>query len=322
MTSVAHGIAVAVALLWCAAPRAQEFPSKPVRIVVPTGPGGGTDILGRTIAKELAEPLRQTVFVENRPGAGSIQGTEYVAKAAPDGHTLLVTGISAMVMHRALRATLPYDSLRDFAVVGFAAAYPFLLLARADLPVATVEEFVKYSRERPGRVSFASAGVGSLQHVWAAILFHGLGLNVLHVPYKAAAAGHQDLMGGRVDVMFDNLSASKKYVEAGRLKGLAVSSSRRAAQLPAVPTVLETGLASFEGESWMGVFAPAATPASIIERLRSVLANTVAHPEFAARIDRDGGRVMTVPPRDQQRFLQSEIERWSRAVLQAGVTTD
>jgi tripartite-type tricarboxylate transporter receptor subunit TctC len=316
------GACFAAATLCSLACHAQDFPSRPIRLIVPQAPGGGTDILGRNVAQKLGELLRQPAIVENRTGAGSLVGTEYVAKAPADGYTLLVGGIFNIVMNKVLIKNISYDPLRDFVPLGFTSAYPFVLLARSDLPVSNLAELVKYAKDRPGRLTYGSAGIGTLQHVWGTILFKSLGMDALHVPFKGAAAAHQEMMAGRLDLLFDNMSASKQYVQSGRLKGLVVSSAGRSGHLPEVPTVDETGLVKFEGESWFGVFAPAATPAPVVEILRKALAVIVADPEFAARIERDGGRVLAIPAREQQRFMQEEIERWTKLVVRYGVTVD
>jgi tripartite-type tricarboxylate transporter receptor subunit TctC len=301
---------------------AQDFPARPIRVIIATGAGGGTDITGRNVVKTLNDQLRVAAFVENRPGAGSATGTDFVAKAAPDGYTLLFSSGSSIVMNGFLYKNLPYDSLRDFVPVGFVAAYPFVLVTRADLPAANLAEFVKYAKERPGKLTYASPGVGSVQHVWGSILFRSLGIDLLHVPYNGAAAAHPDMIAGRIDAMFDNLSASRKHVDAGRLKALAVSSSERTPQLPGVPTINESGLTRFDGESWMGMFAPAATPAVVVDSLRGMLAGVVRDTDFAARIERDSGRVMIVAPQQQQQFLRQEIERWGRLIAQYGVSAE
>ena len=313
----------AALLLFCGfACRAQDFPTRPIRLIVPQAPGGGTDILGRNLAQKLGEQLRQPAIVENRAGAGSLVGTEYVAKAPADGYTLLVGGIFNIVMNKALIKNISYDPLRDFVPLGFTSAYPFVLLVRSDLPVSNLAELVKYAQERPGKLTYGSAGIGTLQHVWGTILLKSLGLDTLHVPFKGAAAAHQEMMAGRLDMMFDNMSASKQYVQSGRLKGLVVSSVGRSSQLPEVPTINETGLVNFDGESWFGLFAPAGTPAPAVEILRDALAGIIRDQEFAARIERDGGRVLAIPQQQQQRFMREEIERWTKLVVQYGVTTD
>ena len=312
----------AALLLWSAFGHAQDFPSRPIRLIVPQAPGGGTDILGRNVAQKLGELLRQPTVVENRVGAGSLVGTEYVSRAAADGYTLLVGGIFNIVMNRALIKNISYDPLRDFVPLGFTSAYPFVLLARSDLPVSNLAELVKYAKARPGKLTYGSAGIGTLQHVWGTILFKSLGMDALHVPFKGAAAAHQEMMAGRLDLLFDNMSASKQYVQSGRLKGLAVSSAGRSTQLPDLPTIKETGFVKFEGESWFGLFAPAGTPAPVVEILRQALTGIIGDPEFVARIERDGGRVLAIAPREQQRFMQEEIERWTKLVVQYGVTVD
>lgn len=311
--------ALLLSSLSCAA---QEYPSRTIRMIVPQAPGGGTDILGRFLAQKLSDLLRQPAVVENRTGAGSIVGTEFVARSPADGYTLMVGGIFNIVMNKALVKNLSHDPQRDFVPLGFTSAYPFLLLTRPDLPVSNLAELAKYAAERPGKLTYGSAGIGTLQHVWGAILFKSMGLDLLHVPFKGAAPAHQEMMAGRLDVLFDNLSASKQYVQGGRLKGLAVSSASRSSHLPNVPTVNETGVVRFEGESWFGLFAPTGTPAAVVEVLRNAHARIVREPEFVARVESDGGRVMVVPPQEQQQFMQREIERWSAAVSRYAVTID
>lgn len=301
---------------------AQDFPSKPLRIVVPQAAGGGTDILARNLAVRLTELLKQGVVVENRTGAGSLIGTEFVARAPADGHTLLMGGIFNMVMNKALIKNLSYSPENDFVSLGYVSAYPFVLLTRPDLPVNSLAELAAYAKARPGKLSYGSGGMGTLQHVWGAVLTNSLGLDMVHVPFKGAAPAHQEMMAGRLDIMFDNISAAKPHIQANRLKGLAVSSAQRSTQLPNLPTVTETGLVAFEGESWFGVFAPASTPAPVVARLRETLAAINRETEFMARVERDGGRMLNVAPAQQEAFLRSEIERWVGAVNRYKVTVD
>jgi len=321
-TSRVARVAALLALVVATSAAAQEFPSRPLRLVVASGPGGGTDLTARNVARTLSEHLKVAAFVENRPGAGSATGTGFVAKAPPDGYTLLFGSGSSMVMNPFLYRTLAYDSGRDFVVTGFVAAYPFVLVARPDLPAGNLAELARLAKERPGRLTYASAGSGSLQHVWATILFRAMGLDLIHVPYKGASMAHPDMMAGRIDLMFDNLSASLKHVESGRLKALAVSPAKRAAALPQVPTVGESGVVSFDGESWMALFAPSATPQVAVDRLRALLLDVVADAEFGARVVQAGGRVMSVPAAQQDAFLKSEIERWGRLIRQHGVSVE
>ena len=300
----------------------QSLRSRPIRIIVASGPGGGTDITGRHVARTMGDLMRHTVIVENRPGAGSTTGTDFGAKATPDGHTLLVSSGSSMVMNGFLYRNLPYVAMRDFVAVGFIAAYPFLLMARADLPANTLGELQKYAKERPGKLTFGSAGIGSLQHVWGTILFRSMGLDLLHVPYKGAAMGAQELMGGRIDLMFDNMTAAKRYVESGRAKALVVSPMVRSKEMPNVPTVNESGVVKFDGESWMGMFVPSATPRATVDALRGIFVKVVSDADFIARIEAGGGRVMQIPPQQQQAFLRSENERWGALIKQHGVKAE
>jgi tripartite-type tricarboxylate transporter receptor subunit TctC len=301
--------------------QAQDYPARPIKLVVPIGAGGGTDILARHLAQKMAERMKQGVVVENRPGAGSIVGTEYVAKAAPDGYTLLVGGIFNMVMNKALLKNLPYEPLRDFVPLGYISAYPFALVARADLPPATLAEFIHYAKERPAKLTYGSPGLGTLQHTWGTILLKSVGLDLVHVPFKAAPAVHQEMLAGRVDLMMDNLSAVKHHVQAGRLKAYAVSSAARSRELQNVPTFKESGV-DFEGESWFALFAPAATPAGVVTTLRATTADILRDADFSARVEKDGGRVLAIAPAEQAKFLQDEIARWATLVTRYGVGVD
>ena len=311
--------ALVCAALGASGALAQDFPNRAIRIVVPSPAGGGTDIVARHIAQRLTVRLGHPVVVESRTGAGSLVGTDFVAKAPGDGYTLLMGGLFNMVMNSALIKNLPYDPIRDFTVVDYISAYPFILLARKDLPVTTLAEFAGYARQRPGQLNYASAGLGTLQHVWGAILTKSMGLELQHVPYRGAAAAQQDMVGGRVDVLFDNLSSAKQLVQSGQLKGLAVSSEKRTKDLPDVPTILETGVTKFSGESWFGIFAPRSTPAPVLDVLRKEVASVTADREFAAAIERDAGRMLSIAPAERAAWLKQEVERWSAMVAQYGV---
>ncbi|MBM3344399.1 MAG: tripartite tricarboxylate transporter substrate binding protein [Betaproteobacteria bacterium] len=300
----------------------QALRARPVRIIVATAPGGGVDITARHLAKTMGELARIALVVQNRPGAGSITGTEYAARATPDGHTLLVSSSSSMVMNGLLHQQLPYDALRDFVAVGFVVAYPFVLIARNDLPVTNLAELAQYAKDRRGKLTYGSAGVGSLQHVWGTLLFRSMGLDLLHVPYKGAAMAVQEMIGGRIDLMFDNLSAARAQVQAGRVKALVVSPARRAPQMPAVPTVNESGVTQFEGESWMGVFVPSATPRGTVQALRGVVENVLQDAGLRERLEAGGGRIMRVPPQQQQAFVNRERERWGALIKRYGVTAE
>lgn len=296
---------------------AQDYPARPIRLVVPIGPGGGTDILARHMAQKMGEKLRQGAVVENRPGAGSIVGTDYVARSPADGYTLLVGGIFNMVMNKALVKSLPYEPLRDFVPLGYISAYPFAVVARTDMP-ANLQSFVAHAKANPGKLTYGSPGLGTLQHTWGTILVKSLGLEMVHVPFKAAPAVHQEMLAGRIDFMMDNLSAVKHHVQGGRLKAYAVSSATRSPHLEGVPTLKESGV-DFVGESWFAMFAPAGTPNAVVGILRTTLAEVLRDPDFSARVEKDGGRVLAVAPGEQAKFLQDEIERWGGLVSRYGV---
>ncbi|SMC55383.1 Bug family tripartite tricarboxylate transporter substrate binding protein [Polynucleobacter kasalickyi] len=299
-----------------------DYPSRAVKIIVPIAPGGGTDIIGRKVAQKLGEIFHQSAFVENKAGAGSLIGTDFVAKSTPDGYTLLVGGLFNMVMNKALMKNLSYDPAKDFIPVGYVSSYPFVLSVRPDLPVKDFPEFVKYVKERPGQLSYGSAGIGTLQHVWAHVLTNNLGLDLVHVPFKGAPPAYQEMMAGRLDMIFDNISACKAYVQAGKLKGLATSGENRSVFLPEIPTINESNLTKFNGESWFGIFAPAGTPAPVIAKLRDAMAQINKDPEFIAQVEKDGGRVLNIAQNEQDKFLLSQINLWVPSVNKSKLKLD
>jgi tripartite-type tricarboxylate transporter receptor subunit TctC len=250
---------------------AQAFPSKPLRVVVPQPPGGGFDVVGRLLADRLGKALGQTAVVENRPGSGTLVGTDLVAKAPADGYTLLVGSVSNLALNPGLYPNIPYDSLRDFEPVGLAVAYSYTLVARKDLPFSNLRELIAHAKANPKKLTYASGGSGSGQHVLAAALWNLAGVELVHVPYRGAQAAYQDLLGGRVDVFFDLSPTARPQVESGNLKALVVSGSARLPFHPDVPTIMETGVANLDLESWFGLFVPSKTPADVQERLRSEL---------------------------------------------------
>jgi tripartite-type tricarboxylate transporter receptor subunit TctC len=301
---------------------AQDFPNRQFKIIVPSASGGGTDILARSVAQKITETLKQSAIVENRTGGGSIVGSEYVARSLNDGYTILMGSIANMVMNKILIPKLPYDPEKDFLPIGYISAYPFVLMARADLPINNFQEFVQYVKSRPDKLSFGSAGIGTLQHVWFSVLLNNLNLQVLHIPFKGAAPVHQEMLGGRIDFMFDNMSAAKQYVLSRRLKGIAVSSLDRTALLPNVPTINESGITKFDGESWFGLFVPVNTPTNIVNKLRQVMSDINRDTEFVSKVERDGGRMLNLSPENQQIFLRDELTKWSAAIQKIQVSIE
>ena len=322
MKKIIQSILIAVFLFVGFSVQAQPYPNKPIRLIVPFAPGGVTDVSGRIVAIALAKRLNQQVIVENKPGASGNIGAHLVSKAAPDGYTLLLALDGTLVINPHVYERTGFDALNDFAPIAKVGDSIIIIVAHPSVGVKTLAEVVALSKTNGKGLEFGTSGSGSITHVAGELLKQRSGANLVHVPYKGAAPAVQDMIGGRIDVMFDNLSAARTYIDSGRLKALAVSSSRRAEALPTVPTVDETGLVKFSGESWFGVFAPSQTPGTAIERLRSGLASLSRNPDFAARIEHDTGRTMPIPPAEQQAFLRGEIERWARLVARYEVTAD
>jgi tripartite-type tricarboxylate transporter receptor subunit TctC len=298
------------------------YPQQTIKIVVPQPPGGGFDTVGRLLAERLSQAMGQSVIVENRTGAGTLVGTEAVAKAAPDGYTLLIGGLSNMALNPGFYPRLSYDPVKDFNVIGLAVTYSYTLVARKDLPMSSLAELIAHAKSNPDKLNYASAGNGSGQHIAAAVLSNLAGVKMTHVPYRGAQAAYQDLIAGRVDLFFDLSPTAKIQVEADRVKALAVSSRDRQSFHPAVPSVLETGVAKLDMESWFGLFAPAATPPAIMQRLRTEFAAVMAQPELLERFQKTGGRPLKISTSDAETFVKLEAERWTRLVREAGVKAD
>src|SRR5229473_8441974 len=248
---------------------AQDYPSRPVRMVVPSAPGGGFDLVGRVLAQKLGEQTGQAFVVENRPGAGTLVGTQLVARSVPDGYNLVVGGLSNIALNMGLYREPGYDSLADFTCVGLVVSHSYTLIARKDLPLASLAEVIAFARANPGKLNIGTGGLGSGQHIGAAIIAALTGVDIVKVPYKGAQPVYQDMLAGRVDLFYDNTTTTRPYVESGQVRALAVSSRARAPNMPQVPTIIETGVLDLEMETWFGLFAPARTSRAVIERLRA-----------------------------------------------------
>jgi tripartite-type tricarboxylate transporter receptor subunit TctC len=302
--------------------QAQPFPTQPVKIIVPQPPGGGFDTVARLLAERMGPGLGQTVVVENRTGAGTLVGTEAVARANADGYTLLLGGLSNMALNAGFYTKLPYDAMKDFTPIGLAVTYSYTLVARKDLPMNTLAEIIAFARANPDKLTYASAGNGSGQHIGVAVLANLTGTKLTHVPYRGAQAAYQDLIAGRVDMFFDLSSTARVQVDADRVKAIAVSSRERQAFHPNVPSVAEAGVAKFEMETWFGVFAPAATPAPALARLRAEFAKVVSQPELIDRFQKSGGRAMKLGVAETETFVKSEAQKWAQLVRDAGVKAE
>ncbi len=301
---------------------AQTYPYRPVRIIAPNPPGGGFDLVARVCAQKLTEQLGQQVVVENRAGAGTLVGTEVAAKSTPDGYTLLVGSLSNLAANPGLYRNLAYDPLADFVPVGMIVAYSYALVSRKDLPAQSLREIIEFARTNPGKLTYASGGVGTGQHVAAAVLAQLAGVQMLHVPYRGAQAAHLDLQSGRVDLFFDNAVTAKPYVDEGRIKAYAVSGAQRFPGMPGVPTVNETGVAKMEMDAWFGMFSRAGTPAPVLQRLRAEMEKVIQAPDVVARFEKGGGRIMRMSPAEGDAYVRSEVKKWSTLIRQAGISAE
>ncbi len=259
VSSRLRGAGAFVACLACFAAHAQDYPSRPVRVVAPSAPGGGFDLVGRVLAHKLGEQTGQAFVVENRPGAGTLVGTQLVARAAPDGYNLVVGGLSNIALNMGLYREPGYDSLCDLTPVSLVVSHSYTLVARRDLPLASLKEVIAFARANPGKLNIGTSGPGTGQYIGAAIIGALAEVNMVKVPYKGAQPVYQDLLAGRVDLFYDNTTTTRPYVESGQVKALAVSSRARAPNMPQVPTIIETGVLDLEMETWFGLFAPART---------------------------------------------------------------
>jgi tripartite-type tricarboxylate transporter receptor subunit TctC len=316
-----RALTLALTALGVALPSAAEaFPEQTIKIIVPQPAGGGFDTVARVLAERLAPRLGQPVLVDNRPGAGTVVGTQAAAKAAGDGYTLLLGALSNIALNPGLYPQLPYDPLKDFVPIGLAVSWSYTLIARNDLPQRSLTELIAFARANPGKITYASAGKGSGQHIAAAVTEHLAGVKLMHVPYRGAQAAYQDILGGRVDLFFDISSTAKPQVEAGAVRALAVSSKERQPFHPDVPSVDETGVAKLDMESWFGLFAPSGTPPQILERLRKEFAAVVASPDVAELFARTGGKALRLSPEETEALIRRDVERWTKLVREAGLT--
>ena len=314
--------ALALAGLAAGPVRAQAWPDKPIRIVVPYTPGGASDITARLLADRLSVRLGQPVTVDNRAGASGVIGTELVAKAQPDGHTLALVA-SSHVVNKALFNNLSYDPIKGFAPISQTANVQLVMVVPATLGVSTVAEFVALARSRPGALSYASSGNGSNPQFFAEMFKQAAGLDLMHVPYKGSTAAHTDLLAGRTHLMFDALAAVAPHVKSGRLKLLAVAGPTRSALLPEVPTVAEAGrLPGYGATSWGALLAPAGTPKAILERLHQETVAILQSPEVRERLGALGAEVVASTPQQLAELMQREETRYTRLVRDLNITPE
>jgi tripartite-type tricarboxylate transporter receptor subunit TctC len=314
--------AVALGLALCAfSVLAQPYPSRPVRIVVPLGAGGFADVPARILAPRLAQQTGGTFFVENRPGAGSTLGADFVAKAEPDGHTLLFTATPHVISAHLYRK-LPYDSLKDFAPIALTASGPYALVVNAQMPVGSVRELVAAAKAAPGKIDYASSGNGSAQHLVTALFTTMAGIDMNHVPYKGSGQAMQDLLSGQVKVSFAGIPNVLNHVRSGRLRALAVTGKGRWLDLPDVPTVAEAGVPGYEATLWLCVLAPAKTPDNIVMRLAAEIAKALQDPEMVKQLRAAGIAPTYMGPEAFGPFLLAEYDKWGKVVRDTGATVN
>lgn len=298
--------------------QAQPYPSRPIRLVIPFSPGGATDVPGRLITQKLAERFGQQIIVDNRPGAGSAIGSEIVARAQPDGYTLLLTGTPFAVIP-ALYPKLAFDPAKDFAPVMQVALAPNVLVVHPSLAVRSVKELIALAQAQPGRINYASGGTGGAQHLFASLFMTMAKINLTHIPYKGSGPATADLLGGHVKVGLPGISIAIPHARAGRIMPLAVTSARRAPQIPEVPTIDEAGVAGYDAAVWFGIFAPKGTPAAVIDRLHDAVVQAVRLPDVENGYLASGNVAITSRPDEFAAFIRNELVKWGRVVREAGI---
>jgi tripartite-type tricarboxylate transporter receptor subunit TctC len=309
----------ALAALAAGAAGAQSgYPSKPVRMIVPSSAGGGTDIVARIIAPDLSKRLGQQVVIENRPGAGTMIGIEAAARSPADGYTLLM-GLSTLAINSALHHKVPYDPIRDFAPITVAVTSASILVVHPSLPVKTLKDFIAFARARPGQLNYASAGTGTYPHMTYELFLSMAGLKMVHIPYKGTAPAMTDMVAGHVATMAGTVLTALPHIRSGRLRPLGITSAKRSEVVPDIPTVAEGGLPGYESVQWYAVLAPAKTPADIVNRLHGELVKVLQSPEMKKRFAADAAETVGNTPEEFARHLRSELEKWEKVARNAGI---
>ena len=297
---------------------AQDYPSRPVRMIVPLGAGGPTDLVGRFLAQQLSEQLKQSFFVENRPGAAGLIGTVEAAKSAPDGYTLLLVA-SPHVNLEILQPNKPYQLMRDFVAVATAFSYDAFMVVHPSVPAKNLKEFIALAKSQPGKLTYASSGPGSNKHMGGELFKLMSGTDIQHVPYKGSTQARNDIIGGHVQMMFDEIPSVGPNVLAGQVRALGVTGSKRASGFPDIPTVSEAGVPGYEHTGWSGVMAPAGTPKAIVDLLNAEIRKMLLKPEVKATWQKQGADIMMMTPAEFDAYLRADIEKWTKVVKQAGI---
>ena len=297
----------------------QPYPSRPVRLLIPSTPGGSVDTIARTLGPKVSERWGQQLVVENRPGAGGMIAGDLVAKSAPDGYTLLLGTIAALATNVSLQKKLPYDPLKDFAPVTLVATQNLMLVIHPSVPAKTVKELVRFAKAQPGKLSFASAGNGSGSHLSGELFKQVTGIDILHVPYKGVQPAMVDVISGQVAMNFPSILSALPHLRSGRVRALAVTGAKRTRAAPGLPTMQEAGIKDYESMTWYAVVAPAGTQPDIVTRISSEIAGIVKQPEIADRLSKEGADPVGGTPQEFGRYLRSEIEKWRKVIRAAGI---
>jgi len=323
MNRLGRTLAALSAIIICtiiAATAQPAYPNRPVKIIVPIGPGGSYDLVGRQLADALSKRMGQAFVVENKPGAGTVVGTQAASASEPDGYTLVVGGLSNMAFNSALYSKLGYDPRKDFVPVALIYRFGYVMVGRKDLPHSRLQDIVAAAKVNPGSISVATAGVGTGQHLVAAAFMKAAGVKLQEIPYKGSPPAFTDLLAGRIDLFFDSAAAGLPYVQSGQAKGIAVLASKRSPLAPDVPTMSEAGVAGLDVDSWLGIFAPARTPPEVITELRREIRASL--PELKERFEKSGGEVWDLADDKLDAFVASEYDSWTRLIREAGIKLD
>jgi len=300
---------------------AQTYPTRPITLIIPFAAGGSNDIIGRAIGKKLTDVLGQPVLIDNRLGAGGVIGAAAVAAARPDGHTLLLVS-STFTINPAIKKSMPFDTLRDFTPVAFIANSPLLVTASNKLSVGTASELIELARRRPGEITYASSGPGSINQISAELIALSAGVKLMHIPYKGGSLALNDLIGGHVDIYVSSLPQVLEIVRGGQARGLAVTSRKRTPTLPDVPTLDQSGIPGFDSSSWWGIVGPAGMPAAIVNTLSTEIGRMLSSPELRTLLEREGAEADIMTPQQFGAFMQSETQRWSKVGREANIAID
>jgi len=313
---------LALALLCIAAQAGAAFPDRPIHVVVPFGPGGGTDILARVVADRLGRALGSPVVVENKPGAGGSIGSDYVAKAKPDGYTLLMGTNATLALAPGLYKNLPYDPVKDFTPVESIASGPSILVVNPSVPATDVKSFIAYLKAHPGTLNYGSAGNGSMAHIATSLMDRMAQTQTVHIPFKGGAAATQELVAGRLQFMVAGSVETVPLIDAGKVRALAITTSTRFAGLPDLPTMAEAGIPGYEITNWFGIFAPAGTPPEIVRLLAEKIEPMLADPAVRDTFLKQGVQPLPMGPSAYREFVRTEVERWTRDVRQMNISVD